>query len=129
MENVMGNGIANQNANGDGNQAIASEEVLSLSSDVQVAVQDSLPNGQKLSLEGVMAPNALDNLSPREMEVMVRIALGETNQEIADNLSPSISMKTVEAHRAHMFKKWGVRNAAQLVVLAIAKGRLRVKLK
>jgi two-component system response regulator NreC len=61
-------------------------------------------------------------LSPRELDVFRLIALGHTNHEIAARLS--ISEKTVETHRAHIFAKLGLRTRAGLVRLAIESGLL-----
>jgi two-component system, NarL family, response regulator NreC len=66
--------------------------------------------------------NALDVLSPREMDVLRLVALGHTNQEIAARLC--ISEKTVETHRAHVFSKLGLRTRADLVRFALEHGLL-----
>jgi len=54
-----------------------------------------------------------DNLSPRESEVLTLIALGHTNTEIAASLS--LSVRTVESHRAHIQQKIGLTTRAELV--------------
>ena len=54
-------------------------------------------------------------LSEREHEVMRLIAQGLSNKLIADTLS--ISMRTVEVHRARVFDKLGVASAVELVNL------------
>jgi|GEM_PF-470269 len=51
-------------------------------------------------------------LTPREREVVYPVAEGKSNKLIAMELG--ISMRTVEAHRARIFYKMGVRNAVQL---------------
>ncbi len=51
-------------------------------------------------------------LTPREREVVYPVAEGKSNKLIAMELN--ISMRTVEAHRARIFYKMGVRNAVQL---------------
>jgi DNA-binding CsgD family transcriptional regulator len=55
----------------------------------------------------------LQSLSPREREVLDALIAGETSKEIARrfNLSP----RTVELHRAHILKKIGARNTADLL--------------
>ena len=50
-------------------------------------------------------------LSPREQETASLIAEGYLNKQIADRLN--ISERTVQVHRAHVFTKFGVRNAVQ----------------
>ena len=54
----------------------------------------------------------IDSLTPREREVMDLILEGRLNKQIADDLS--ISMRTVEVHRARIFDKIGVRSAVDL---------------
>ena len=55
----------------------------------------------------------LDQLTQREREVMQLVVAGKLNKQIADELN--ISMKTVEAHRARVMEKMGVRTLAELV--------------
>ncbi len=56
-------------------------------------------------------------LSPRETEVLSLIAKGHTNKEIGDRLH--ISIKTVEAHRAHIIERIGARTKADLINYAV----------
>jgi DNA-binding NarL/FixJ family response regulator len=51
-------------------------------------------------------------LTARERDVIYPVAEGKSNKVIAMELG--ISMRTVEAHRARIFYKMGVRNAVQL---------------
>ena len=51
-------------------------------------------------------------LTARERDVIHPVAEGKSNKLIASELG--ISMRTVEAHRARIFYKMGVRNAVQL---------------
>ncbi|MGB9356393.1 MAG: LuxR C-terminal-related transcriptional regulator, partial [Azonexus sp.] len=55
----------------------------------------------------------LEQLTQREREVMHLVVAGKLNKQIADQLD--ISMKTVEAHRARVMEKMGVRTLAELV--------------
>lgn len=55
----------------------------------------------------------LEQLTQRENEVMQLVVTGKLNKQIADQLN--ISMKTVEAHRARVMEKMGVRTLAELV--------------
>jgi DNA-binding NarL/FixJ family response regulator len=64
--------------------------------------------------------NPLDDLSPREKEVLQLITEENTGAEIAKMLS--ISEKTVEKHRANLMEKLNVHNIAGLVRLAIKHG-------
>ena len=55
----------------------------------------------------------LARLTPRERQVLDLIASGRLNKQIADDLS--ISIKTVEAHRANIMDKFEVRTMADLM--------------
>jgi two-component system response regulator DctR len=57
----------------------------------------------------------LEALSAREREVLDLILEGKMNKVIADQLS--ISMRTVEVHRAHIFDKMNVKTAVELARL------------
>lgn len=58
-------------------------------------------------------PPALSRLSPRESEIMQRLAGGQSNREIAGALE--LSEKTVSTHKTHVMKKLGLRRLAELV--------------
>ena len=58
-----------------------------------------------------------DVLTPREKEVLKLIAAGRRNREIAGCLS--LSVKTVEKHRANVMKKLDLHNTAALTAFAI----------
>ncbi len=63
-----------------------------------------------------------DPLSEREREVLVLLARGFTNQEIAKQLF--ISVRTAETHRAHVMQKLRLGTRAELVSYALANGLL-----
>ncbi|MEW6336121.1 MAG: response regulator [Acidobacteriota bacterium] len=52
-------------------------------------------------------------LSPREVDVLKRIARGYTNRQIADELH--LSVRTVETHRANLMGKLGLESRVELV--------------
>jgi FixJ family two-component response regulator len=56
-------------------------------------------------------------LTHRETQVLECIVAGRLNKQIADDLS--ISVKTVEAHRANLMKKLGTSNIADLFRLVL----------
>jgi DNA-binding NarL/FixJ family response regulator len=59
-------------------------------------------------------------LTPREEEVVKLIAEAHTNAQIAETLH--VSEKTVESHRANLFRKLGMRDRVELVRYAIRRG-------
>lgn len=59
-------------------------------------------------------------LTPREEEVLKLIAEGQSSKEIAKTLS--ISIKTVEKHRANMLARLGMRDRTELTRYAIRAG-------
>lgn len=59
-------------------------------------------------------------LTPRELEILRHIVAGETNAQIANALS--ISVKTVEWHRANLMSKLDAHTVADLVRYAIEHG-------
>lgn len=61
-----------------------------------------------------------DRLTPREVEVLRLIALGHTSVEIARKLR--LSPRTVETHRAHVYRKLGLSTRAELVRYALGHG-------
>jgi DNA-binding NarL/FixJ family response regulator len=72
---------------------------------------------KKLAYQYVNHGSVNNNLTSRELEIMVMICQGLTTQEISDKLY--ISNKTVESHRSNIFIKSNVRNSAGLIVWAI----------
>jgi two-component system, NarL family, response regulator NreC len=63
-----------------------------------------------------------DPLSEREREILRLLALGHTNQEIAEQLY--ISVRTAESHRAHIMQKLRLSTRADLVRYALSHGLL-----
>jgi DNA-binding NarL/FixJ family response regulator len=64
------------------------------------------------------APAAgLPLLTKREKEILELIADGMTNQGIADKLF--LTCSTIDTHRKHMLTKFGVKNTAALVKIAV----------
>lgn len=56
-------------------------------------------------------------LSPREVQVLQGIVAGKPNKVVSAELN--ISLKTVEAHRASVMKKMGVKSVPELVKLVL----------
>lgn len=59
-------------------------------------------------------------LSPRETEVLKLMALGHTNREIGEQLS--LSVRTVETHRAHIQQKLALSSRPELTRYALDNG-------
>ena len=72
---------------------------------------------KKLAYQYVNHGSGSENLTSRELEILIMICQGFTTQEISDKLH--ISNKTIETHRSNIFIKSNVRNTAGLIVWAI----------
>lgn len=66
-----------------------------------------------------------EQLSQREMQVMLMVIDGESTQEISDNLC--LSPKTVSTYRYRLHEKLGVKNDVELTRLAMRHGLLEDK--
>jgi DNA-binding CsgD family transcriptional regulator len=60
------------------------------------------------------------DLSEREVEVLVLVAKGKTNKEIAQVFN--ISVHTVMSHRKNIAKKTGIKSISGLTVYAMLNG-------
>jgi DNA-binding NarL/FixJ family response regulator len=67
-----------------------------------------------------------NTLSFREREVVLLIAQGLSNKQIAYKLR--ISTKTVKTHVAHIMKKMRAKNRTEAVALAIRKGLIKIEM-
>jgi DNA-binding NarL/FixJ family response regulator len=102
----------------------AVESVLSGDAGLSPSVQRRLL--ERLSepeAEPAAPPEAPDGLTARETEVLVLIAEGLTNQEIARALH--VSTATVKTHINNLFAKTGLKDRAQAVRYAYGKGLVR----
>jgi len=66
------------------------------------------------------AQPAAQELTPREREVLVLVAKGLMNKEIADRLN--ISLTTVISHRRNISDKLGVKSVSGLTIYAVMRG-------
>ncbi len=69
---------------------------------------------------GLPGPEQLDELTPRELEVMALVATGLSNVDIAEHLV--ISRATAKTHVSRVLRKLHARDRAQLVTLAYESG-------
>ncbi len=63
-----------------------------------------------------------NKLTAREEEILVYVARGKTNKDVAESLI--VSVKTIDSHVANLMKKLGVSNRAQLTAYAYEHGLL-----
>lgn len=70
----------------------------------------------------VRTPDGIDDLTERELEIVILVAKGLSNEQIADRLV--ISPFTVKTHLNHAMSKLAVHDRAQIVILAYEHGLL-----
>jgi DNA-binding NarL/FixJ family response regulator len=93
------------------------DEVLDAIRRVAAGERYLAPKLPRELLEPGGAGTALERLSPREKEIFELVVQGHSTQKISEELS--ISVKTVETHRAHINRKIGAHSAADLIRYAV----------
>lgn len=101
-------------------RAVQRGEVYLYSSFTRVLLADLVQKEEEE--EESAEQDSYDLLSPREREVLRMVALGYTNQQIADQLY--LSVKTVETYRARLMEKLELRSRSALVRYALRRGLL-----
>lgn len=97
--------------------------------DLKEAVADvfydriSLPDDYNFIRKKLKTGDGPEELSKREIEILMLIAAEKKTQEIADVLQ--ISVNTVETHRKHLFEKLKVVNLAGLIKAGFDLGYLK----
>lgn len=81
----------------------------------RIAQQLTLAN-----LQGTDDESVLDQLTAREMQILLMITTGQCNKQISCHLL--ISPKTVSTHRKNMLRKLGVRSDVELTHFALRHG-------
>ena len=75
---------------------------------------------REFQLNGAMAGEGTDKLTPRELEVLQCLTDGLSNQEIASRLV--VSEKTVKSHLTSIYRKMNVRGRSQAILAALRDG-------
>jgi DNA-binding NarL/FixJ family response regulator len=83
-------------------------------------VTHQLSVGLREEIEREQRRSRIDSLTPREVEVLVRVAQGQTNRGIAEQLG--ISPRTVETHRERVMGKLRIRSVAGLTRFVVEHG-------
>jgi DNA-binding NarL/FixJ family response regulator len=81
-----------------------------------------MPANGGASSAGAAAQAVPVAISPRELEVLLLIAKGHTNHQIAELLFNS--RRTIETHRQSLLEKTGANNTATLIMYGISHGLL-----
>ena len=100
----------------DGIRAVASGEALLAPTVTRRLIEEFARVGPARRVR----PAELDELTPRELEVLQLVARGMSNAEIAADLF--LSETTVKTHVTHVLGKLGLRDRVQAVVLAYESG-------
>lgn len=80
-------------------------------------VDDILIDSYIFERSQITSKSPLDNLSPREKEVVQLVAEGKSSSEIAGILF--LSVKTVETYRSRVMQKLGLKDFAALIKFAL----------
>ncbi len=81
---------------------------------------EAAPSHEQQGAKSSSLSQDLRVLTPREVEILTLVAEGHTNQEIADKLT--LSIKTVQAHRANVMEKLSLNDITHLVRFAVRHG-------
>lgn len=74
----------------------------------------------RTALERLAERTSVNDLTPRETEVLICITQGRSNREIAEQLN--ISEKTVRIHVSAVLEKMGARDRTQATIFALQRG-------
>lgn len=82
-------------------------------------------NSQLLKGPAQPAPHTLNQLTPREQEVLAELTKGKSNREIASALY--VTEKTVKTHISNIFTKLEVQDRTQAALYAVKHGLTEMK--
>jgi DNA-binding CsgD family transcriptional regulator/sulfur carrier protein ThiS len=99
------------------NQTVPASRHFHKIMDRNASKEEIIPVLEKLLAEPPENKNKNALLSERETEVLKQVALGYTNQQIADRLF--ISRHTVISHRKNITSKLGIKTVSGLTVYAV----------
>jgi DNA-binding NarL/FixJ family response regulator len=89
-----------------------------------VSAQTPQQTAARIAISDERERELLNRLTPRQREILVRIAEGQSTKEIARALD--ISVKTVESHRSQLTERLSIHDVAGLVRFAIKAGLINV---
>ncbi|MBL1098391.1 response regulator [Streptomyces coffeae] len=78
---------------------------------------------RQLAQEVVLPPTGLNSLTSRERDVLILVAEGRSNQEIADELV--ISERTARTHVSNVLRKLQLTSRTQAALVAVRQGLVR----
>ncbi len=107
-----------------GELTVAIDEIFAGKSYISPAISGKVIEGFLEGRRSLKTSTSWESLTARERQVLRLVANGERNKDIACTLS--ISVKTVEKHRANLMKKLDLHSASSLTAFAIEK-RLTAK--
>lgn len=84
----------------------------------RIYMQENVSNVVGTGLHGLARDHTHKSLTQREMEIFMKLAIGQKVTEIASELG--ISAKTVSTHKVRLMEKMGMSSFSQLVQYAIA---------
>jgi len=86
--------------------------------ELKLRIEALFPNNE--NKEDVAKEGLIDDLSPRELEIIRLCATGKTASEIAETLF--ISKRTVESHKDRIFSKLNLKSTAEIIQYAFRNG-------
>jgi len=99
---------------------MAIRNILAGKSYLSPEISDGIIQGYLSGIKAADTETKTGNLTPREVEVLKLIAEGYKSKEIAEYLS--ISINTVDKHRANLMRKLDLHNASALTHFALKEG-------